>query len=446
MTTRTLTTSEIMLGQAAKPMLMLGIVLALGGLSLGLGLGLRSPESWRMLAHAYLVAFVFYLSITLGALFFVMLHHATRAGWSATLRRLAEALSGNIYFMAVLFLLLVPALPSIYEWARPGAAAEHTTAAKAAYLNPTAFLWRMGIYFAVWCGFAWYLRSRSIRQDASGGIQLSRSMEKVSIAGIIALALTVTFAAVDLLMSLMPEWSSTIFGVYFFTDCVLAGLVAIALLAMWLQSAGRLGDAVTTEHYQDLGKLTFALVFFWGYIAFSQYLLIWYANMPEETQFFMVRQIGPWIGVSIALLLCHLLIPFAGLLSRHAKRRRAVFAFWALWLLATHLLDLYWLVMPSMFVKNIPAAVGAAPGTPLPEALAKLVASRQSVYQLAGQHETFMQALRAPLEPGALAMLLGLVAGLGGLYLINTAALLRGAALVPVEDPRLDESLSFENT
>ena len=232
---------------------------------------------------------------------------------------------------------------------------------------------------------------------------------------------------------------------YFFTGSVLGGLMVLALLASWLQANGRIGPAITTEHYHDLGKLIFAFVFFWGYIAFSQYLLIWYANMPEETQFYMPRQIGPWAVVSIVLVVFHLVIPFVGLLSRHAKRQRMVLTFWAIWLLAAHLLDLFWLIMPNVYIEKIPERVGVAAGTPLPEALKLLIGSPQAVYQVAEQHQAFMRVVDAPLEPKSLAIVLGMVLWLGGLYLLNTARLLRKAALVPVQDPRLAESLAFEN-
>ena len=261
----------------------------------------------------------------------------------------------------------------------------------------------------------------------------------------IAWGVTVTLAAVDLLMSLQPSWTSTMIGVYFFSGCVLAGLVVLTIMARWLQACGRLGEAVTIEHYHDLGKLIFAFVVFWGYIAFSQYMLIWYANMPQETQFFMPRQIGPWAGVSLALLFFQLLIPMAGLLSRQAKRRPGVLTFWCIWLLVAHLLDLYWLIMPSVYIQRIPEAVGMT-GAPLPQALGKLLASQQSVYQVAQQHESFMQIVRAPLGPAAVGMVLAFVVCLGAIFFVTTTWFLQKAALVPVRDPRLAESLNFENT
>ena len=153
---------------------------------------------------------------------------------------------------------------------------------------------------------------------------------------------------------------------------------------------------MTKEHYHDLGKLTFAFVFFWGYIAFSQYMLIWYANMPEETQFYMMRQIGPWAGVSLALIVVHFILPFLGLMSRHVKRLLPLFAFWLMWLLVAHALDLFWLIMPNTFIHQISAAAALGPGPPLPEAFKTVLQSQQSVYQL-GQGSAFLiDAVNAP--------------------------------------------------
>jgi hypothetical protein len=219
---------------------------------------------------------------------------------------------------------------------------------------------------------------------------------------------------------------------------VLSSLVVLTLLAMWLQSNGLIQGVVTKEHYHDLGKLTFAFVFFWGYIAFSQYMLIWYANMPEETQFYMTRQIGPWAGVSLALIVVHFVLPFLGLMSRHVKRTLPLFAFWLIWLLAAHAFDLFWLIMPNVFVRQISG--------PLPEALKTILQSQQSVYQLRVGSVLTIDALTAPLQPAAIATVVGLLIAMGGLYLANTARLLNGAALVPVKDPRLNESLNFHNT
>ncbi len=416
--------------------------MVLGGLAAWGLLMSQGALRGELAGHALLVVVTFYLSIALGALFFVMLHHLSRAGWSVTVRRLAEALSANLLWLAPVTLLAAhaPLAFVAYCGLDPWAPADKT-----GYLNPTAVTVRLAAYCAVWAFLAWYFRSRSLRQDRDGDVRWSLRMERMSAPGMIAFGITITLAAVDLLMSLNPHWSSTMIGVYFFSGSVVAGLVALTLLAVWLQAAGKLQGAITVEHYHDLGKLTFAFTVFWGYIAFSQYMLIWYANMPEETQFFLPRQLGPWAGVSLALLFCHLLVPLFGLMSRHAKRHPLVFTFWAVWLLAAHLLDIYWLVMPSVFIREIPRAVGLPPDAPLPEALGKLLNANHSVYQLSPEYSSFMDVVRAPLGPAAVGMTLALTAAVGGLFLVGTIWLLRGRSLVPLQDPRLDESLQFEN-
>ena len=250
-------------------------------------------------------------------------------------------------------------------------------------------------------------------------------MERLSAPGMILWAVTITLAAVDLIMSLNPHWYSTMIGVYLFSDAVLSSLVVLTLLALWLQSCGLLRGVVTKEHYHDLGKLTFAFVFFWGYIAFSQYMLIWYANMPEETQFYMMRQIGPWAGVSLALIVVHFVLPFLGLMSRHVKRLLPLFAFWLVWLLVAHAFDLFWLIMPNTFFQ--PESVGelAAGGIQDDPAVAAI---GLSALRPVG---TFMEAVIAPLQPAAIATVVGLLIAMGGLFLANTAWLLQARPWCP---------------
>jgi len=436
-------------------MIVPGLALAAIGAVGAFYCGFRDESARPLFYHAYLVAFVFYLTITLGSLFFVLLHHLARAGWSVTLRRLAEALSGNVTLLAILFVPLAFNLHEIYPWAEPlaaasetigpigpphsaGGEAQHVVAGRDLWLTPVRFIGRFVIYFVIWGFLAWYFRGHSILQDNTGSVGLSRSMERLSAPGMILFAFTITLAAVDLIMSLNPHWSSTMIGVYLFADAVLSSLVVLALLTLWLQSCGLLRGVITKEHYHDLGKLTFAFVFFWGYIAFSQYMLIWYANMPEETQFYMIRQIGPWAGVSLALIVVHFVLPFLGLMSKHVKRALPLFAFWLIWLLVAHAFDLFWLIMPNVFVRQI--------GMPLPEAFKTILVSQQSVYQLDPGSTLLIDAVKAPLQPLAIATVIGLLIGMGGLFMANTAWLLKGAALMPVKDPRLIESLNFHNT
>ena len=191
-------------------------------------------------------------------------------------------------------------------------------------------------------------------------------------------------------------------GVYLFADAVMSSLVVLTLLAMWLQSRGLLRGVITKEHYHDLGKLTFTFVFFWGYIAFSQYMLIWYANIPEETQFFMPRQIGPWVGVSLALIVVHFVLPFLGLMSKHAKRILPVFSFWLIWLLVAHAFDLFWLIMPNVFIRQIPAEAGLGPARRCRTPSRHCWSRSNRCINYPRQISSLWHALNAPLRPGRL--------------------------------------------
>jgi hypothetical protein len=222
---------------------------------------------------------------------------------------------------------------------------------------------------------------------------------------------------------------------------MLSGFSAMVLLLLSLQKRGLIGHAVNDEHYHDLGKFMFAFTFFWGYIAFSQYMLIWYANMPEETQFYIPRQWESWASVSLLLLIVHLLIPFPGLLSRQVKRQNGVLAFWAVWSLAACALDVCWLVLPSQWINRVPEMAGDEHML-LPGALAKL-ADTHDIYKVA--NPDFAQAVNFPLTPLPLAITALCFVGLGGLYVFSTMLALRGKPLVPVRDPRLNEALAFEN-
>jgi hypothetical protein len=392
----------------AKPLGWGSLLVGVAGLAVGAWLGWRRGDGWHYFSHSYLLNYCFFLSISLGGLFSVAVDHATRAGWSVAVRRLAEIFAANIPCLTFLFLpIIVPVLlgsPISYPWNDPSAvASDGLWKCKTPYLNPGFFGVRCVVYLAVWGLIGRFYLKRSLEQDATGDPNLTLRMERLSPVALLLYAVTITFASFDWLMSLSPAWFSTIFGVYFFSGAVVAFFAAIILAAMLLQLGGRLRGIITTEHYHDLGKLLFAFVIFWGYIAFSQYLLMWYANIPEETHWYLVRQSGPWLGVSIALLLGNLLLPFCGLLSRHVKRRRWSLAFWAAWLLVMHWIDLYWLVMP----------------------------------QVGGPH-----AAALPFSPIDICLLIGI----GGIYFAGLVYLAGQNSLVPLGDPRLGESLAFENS
>jgi len=271
--------------------------------------------------------------------------------------------------------------------------------AKASYLNSTFFVVRLAIYFLFWCLTASYFLRSSVAQDRSGEPRNTRRMEKLAAPAMMLFALTTTFAAFDLLMSLYPHWYSTIWGVYYFSGSVLGFFALMAVTLPLMHRAGYLRRTVGTEHFHDVGKLMFAFVVFWAYIAFSQYLLIWYGNIPEETVWFLERQTGEWTWVSLTLLFGHFLLPFLFLVSRRPKRRGQTLVAGAVWLLVMHWLDLYWIVMPQI-----------SPG--------KITVS--------------------------LVDLLCFV-GIGGIFLATAIWRMSRQALIPVRDPRLRESLQFEN-
>jgi hypothetical protein len=373
-------------------------------LAVGFGLGLARGDHFQYFFHAYLTSFAYVLGMVVGSLLLVLLLHVSRAGWGVAVRRLAEVLAGNVPLMLVLFLpVVVPVVwgnSTLYTWADPrGTAHEELSPHKSWYYAPAFFALRAAGYFLVWWLIARFFLDRSVQQDGSGDPRLTVSMERASGPAILALGLTVTFASFDWLMSLDAQWTSSIYGIYYFSGAVVGAVALLILAAMALQATGRLTGVITVEHYHDLGKILFAAVVFWGYIAFSQYLLIWYANVPEETVWYGARQAGPWVYVSLALVAGHLFVPFFGLLSRSAKRCKAILAFWAVWLLVFHWLDVYWLVMPSLEL----------PGLPL-----------------------------GPID-------VCLAVSLTCLYWAGALRLAVDRSLVPLRDPRLAESLAFEN-
>jgi len=318
--------------------------LSLAGWVATAALATRSSAGFH---HAFLVSFAFFASLGLGALFFVLIAHLTRAGWSVVVRRQAEAVALTLPVLAPLALVVFLGRFELYAWADPArAAADELLRHKRAYLNAPFFLARLAFYFAAWSFLAIYFARRSRAQDATGRAEATLEMERMAAPGAIVYAMTVTFAAFDLLMSLDPHWSSTIYGVYYFAGAVLGACALIVVLSAWLQARGFVARAVGPEQYHDLGKLLFAFVVFWAYIAFSQYMLIWIAAIPEEATWYHARSHGPWLTVSLLLLVGHFFAPFLFLLSRHVKRRRPALVAAALWILLMHALDLAWLALP----------------------------------------------------------------------------------------------------
>ncbi|MFQ5739219.1 MAG: hypothetical protein ACE5JX_09400 [Acidobacteriota bacterium] len=381
-------------GFSRLPLVAAGVGLLGVLISVLLGLG-----SKQLVWASYLISCLFFLSLGLGSLFFVLVQFASRAGWSVVVRRLAEHAMGTLPLVAILTVPLCLGLHELYPWSRGEVLAQDALLGhRAVYLNSSFFFLRSLIYLLSWTIIAWWFRSQSLRQDLSGGGGVTRRLQAASGPALVWFGLTVTFAAFDWIMSLDPHWYSTIFGVYFFSGCVVAGLAFLVLVIVVLQQQGFLIRAVTFEHLHDLGKLLFGFTVFWAYIAFSQFLLIWYANLPEETEWYACLLENGWEPVTVLLVLGHFVVPFFFLLPRDIKRRRSTLLAAAIWLLVMHYLDLYWLVMPNFHPGSLPGLGD----------LATLVA-------------------------------------VGGLFTSWLSMLLRRGALVPMRDPRLQESLSFEN-
>jgi hypothetical protein len=308
--------------------------------------GVLDPSRSRRVAYSLLVAFLWTVSIAAGALLWIALGHLVGARWQVALRRLAELLTVPLPWLGAggaLLLLLPVACGSslVYGWV--GA-----NAGRAAYLSPWGFAVRGGFYLLVWNACAYYFRSRSLLQDRSERSDLVRTLRRASAPALVALALTLTFAAIDWVMSLDPAWTSTIFGLYFSLGCAVAGLAALILLAATLDSTQRLGRVLDTRHYHDLGRSLYTFVLLWAYLGFCQILLVWYADLPDEMAWLGRRLTGSWKAVSVLLAVVHWAVPMFGLMPQAAKERPRVLAFWAAWLLLAHYLDLYWLVMPEL--------------------------------------------------------------------------------------------------
>jgi len=303
---------------------------------------------------SYLVAWFSCLVITIGALFVVVIHHLTRARWSVVILRIAESLTWGFPLLAVLSIPVLLGMHDLFHWTHPdvmdpaNAHFDPVLKGKEAYLNAPFFLIRVVAYFVVWTVLSLLLYRSSLRQDLDADPAIPLRQRKISAAGLVLLAVTTAFASYDFLMSLSPHWFSTIFGVYVFGAAFSTAHALIALVAILIQRRDGLTDVITREHYHDLGKMMFGFTIFWAYIAYSQYMLIWYGNLPEETIWYRVRLENGWEVHSAILLLFHFVVPFWVLLTQSSKRNRAIMAFMAVWFVVMNWFDMHWIAMPVL--------------------------------------------------------------------------------------------------
>ena len=328
-----------------KRALIAGIVLVLAMLL---------PFNHDRFFEAYLIGWTFWTGIAVGSIALLMLQHLTGGGWGFVIRRILEASTRTLPFMAILFIPILLGAHSLYHhWMDHEEMAKHeVVASKAPYLNFPFFTIRAVVYFAVWIALTYFLNRWSLLQDRTADNRYTKKMRVLAGPGMVALIFTVTFASVDWYMSLEPEWFSTIYGFIYVASWSLSALAfTIAALAM-LSKDEPLKRIVAPLHFHDLGKLLLALVMLWAYFAFSQYLIIWSGNLPEEITYYLSRTHGFWGAVIVGIVILHFAAPFLFLLSRNLKRDPRKLVLVALLIIVMRMIDLIWMLVPAFDGSN----------------------------------------------------------------------------------------------
>lgn len=374
---------------------MRGRALAVGLVALAIAavLGFFQPPAFF---QAYLWSYMFYIGLTLGCLALLMLQYLTGGAWGLIIRRLCEAAARTLPVMVLLFIPIAAGIPFLYHWSHADVmAADEVLRHKSLYLNVPAFLSRAAIYFAGWLGLAWLMNRNSREVEETGSPAAFRNLRRASAPGLIFYGFSVTFMSVDWVMSVDPHWFSTMFGLLFIAGQILSAMAfaiaGLVLLSRW----GPFSQVLTARHMHDLGKLLLAFVMLWAYLAFSQFLIIWSGNLPEEIPWFLERLRGGWQYIGLALVVLQFALPFALLLSRDLKRNFRLIGKVAALVLAMRFVDLFWMVAPSF------------------------------------HHGHFAITAMDFLLP----------VGLGGLWLFLFARQLARRPLLPLSDPHLEEAL-----
>jgi hypothetical protein len=369
------------------------------------GAGLAASAAGYMAAgdafwQSYLIAYVFWIGITLGSLGILMVQHLTGGAWTMVSRRLLEASTRTLPLMALLFVPIWLKLDVIYSWARPGVADHDPLVhAKAAYLNPSFFALRAVIFFAVWAALTFILNKWSKEQDEQPA-QLpgpaDRRSRMISGPGLVLFVATITFMSIDWVMSLDPAWYSTIFGVLTLGGQGLSTMAFTILMLAILVRFKPMSQVATATTFHDHGKLMFAFVMLWAYFSVSQLLIIWSANLPEEIPFYLARLHGPWYPVSVALLVGQFALPFLLLLSQRFKRNPKIVKWIALFILVMRIVDITWTIGP--------------------------------VFRHEGSSLSWVD--------------FAVALGMGGLWLVYFFRNLSGRSLVPARDPHFQEAVA----
>ncbi len=303
--------------------------------------------------HSYLFAFSFWAGISIGALALLMLQHLTGGGWGLVIRRVLEAATRTLPLVLILFLPIVLGAHRLYKWTDAHEVAEHPVLKeKSKYLNLPFFTVRGLIYFAIWLALAYFLNRWSLLQDRTADRKYTKNMRVLSGPGMVLFVFTVSFASIDWFMSLDWEWSSTIYGFIFVAAWSLSALAFTIAVMAALSKHEPMNNVVAQLHFHDLGKLLLALVMLWSYFAFSQFLIIWSGNLPEEIRWYLPRIHGVWGAIALAVIVLHFAFPFLFLLSRSLKRHAGKLVIVAVLILVMRLVDLFWMIEPNFTGKE----------------------------------------------------------------------------------------------
>jgi hypothetical protein len=357
--------------------------------------------------RSWLTAYLLFLGIALGSMALTMIQHLSGGSWGI-FRRIFEASARTLPLLALLFLPVVLGMGSLYVWTHDDhVATDEVLRHKQAYLNTGFYLVRALIYFLCWIGLTWTLTRWSARQD-EGDMSVNLRLQRLSGAGLVLYAITITFAAIDWVMSINPHWYSTLFGFLFMGGQGLAALAFTIVIATFLVDRGALDGLLKPHHFHDLGKLMFAFVMLWAYFNFSQFLLTYAANLIEEIPYFVTRTSHGWQYVALFLVIFHFAVPWLLLLSRERKRTPSRLVLVALWILLVRYIDLYMMIAPEF------------------------ASSGENLHMLAGEHESHFFVhwldLAAPLA-------------IGGLWLWMFFTQLAQRPLLAFRDPYLLEAL-----
>ena len=346
--------------------------------------------------ESYLVAYMWCLGLTLGCLALGMVHQLSGGAWGVVVRRPIGAAARVLPVMTALFLPIAFGMNHLYVWTHADVvAADEALRHKQLYLNTPFFLVRAAIYFLAWNALSYTLNALSLAQDRSGDPRIARKMQLVSAGGLVVYGITITFASFDWLMSIEPHWFSTIYGVLILGGQGLSALAFLIGVVVWLSRRSPLDRIVVPAHLHDLGNLLLAFVMLWAYFSFSQYLIIWSGNLPQEITWYIHRLQTSWYIVGIGLVVFHFAVPFVLLLARAIKRSGDALYKVAALVLAARLVDLWWLTAPD--------------------------------FHRAGVHLNWLDVL-LPLS-------------LGSIWLGCFVRQLRGRAILPIHDPQFDEAL-----